>query len=32
VLENGQLIEEGSFKELMEKKGRFYQLALRQMT
>jgi ATP-binding cassette subfamily C protein len=32
VLENGKLIEEGSFQELMEKKGRFYQLALRQMS
>jgi ATP-binding cassette subfamily C protein len=32
VLENGKLIEEGNFKELMEKKGRFYQLAIRQMS
>jgi ATP-binding cassette subfamily C protein len=32
VLENGELIEEGSFQELMGKKGRFHQLALRQMS
>jgi ABC-type multidrug transport system fused ATPase/permease subunit len=32
VLEDGKLIEEGSFQELMEKKGRFHQLALRQLS
>lgn len=31
VLEQGELVEQGSYQELMEKKGRFYQLASRQM-
>ena len=31
VLEHGELVEEGSYNELMEKKGRFYELAIRQI-
>ncbi len=31
VLEKGSLVESGSYKELMDKKGRFYDLAIRQM-
>ena len=31
VLEHGQLVEEGSYQELMDKKGRFYELAIRQI-
>jgi ATP-binding cassette subfamily C protein len=31
VLENGMLIEEGSYEKLMAKKGRFYELAKRQI-
>lgn len=31
VLEHGRLIEQGSYQELMERKGRFYELASRQM-
>ena len=32
VLEHGELIEEGNYQELMEKKGRFYKLAIRQIS
>jgi NHLM bacteriocin system ABC transporter ATP-binding protein len=32
VLEAGKIAEEGSFEELMEKKGRFYEFAQRQIT
>ncbi len=32
VMDNGHVIEQGSFPELMEKKGLFYQLASRQLT
>lgn len=32
VLERGTLVEEGSYQELMDKKGRFYELALRQIS
>ena len=31
VMEQGRLIEQGSYRELMELKGRFYELAVRQM-
>ncbi len=31
VLEKGSVLEEGTYQELMEKKGRFYELAARQM-
>ncbi|MEG1947057.1 MAG: NHLP bacteriocin export ABC transporter permease/ATPase subunit [Lachnospiraceae bacterium] len=31
VLENGQLLEQGSYQELMEQKGRFYELTRRQI-
>ena len=31
VMENGRIVEEGSYKELMEKKGKFYELAIRQV-
>ena len=31
VMEKGRIIEEGNYKELMEKKGRFYELAIRQL-
>ncbi|MGI6069855.1 MAG: NHLP bacteriocin export ABC transporter permease/ATPase subunit [Blautia sp.] len=31
VLEHGQLIEQGSYEQLMEQRGRFYELASRQM-
>ena len=31
VLEHGELVEEGSYQELMDKKGRFYELAIRQI-
>lgn len=31
VMEHGSLVEQGSYEELMEKKGRFYELASRQM-
>lgn len=31
VLEKGSILEEGSYEELMEKKGRFYELAKRQV-
>ena len=31
VMEEGRIVEEGSFKELMEKKGKFYDLAVRQI-
>ncbi len=31
VLEKGTLVEEGSYQELMDQKGRFYELAVRQM-
>lgn len=31
VLEHGRLIEQGSYQELMDKRGRFYELASRQM-
>lgn len=32
VLEHGKLLEEGKFEELMRKKGRFYELAIRQIS
>ena len=32
VLEHGELIEEGNYEELMAKKGRFYELAVRQIS
>ena len=32
VLEHGELIEEGNYQELMEKRGRFYELAIRQIS
>jgi len=32
VLEHGELIEEGSYQDLMAKKGRFYELAIRQIS
>ena len=32
VMDKGRVIEEGNYDELMEKHGRFYELALRQMT
>lgn len=32
VLEQGQVIEQGSYTELMEKRGRFYDLAIRQIS
>ena len=32
VLEHGELIEQGSYQELMDKKGRFYELAIRQIS
>jgi len=32
VLEKGRLIEEGNYQELMERKGRFYDLAVRQIS
>jgi len=32
VLEKGRLIEQGSYEELMERKGRFYELAVRQIS
>ncbi len=31
VMDGGRVVEEGSYKELMEKKGRFYELAVRQI-
>jgi ATP-binding cassette subfamily C protein len=31
VMENGRIVEEGSYEDLFSKKGRFYQLAVRQM-
>lgn len=31
VLEKGQVIEQGSYQELMDRKGRFYELAVRQL-
>ena len=31
VMDAGQIIEEGNYAELMEKKGRFYELAVRQL-
>ena len=31
VMDNGHIVEEGSYKELMEKKGKFYELAIRQV-
>ena len=31
VLEKGTVVEQGSYKELMDKKGRFYDLAVRQL-
>ena len=31
VLDEGQIVEEGTYKELMEKKGKFYDLAKRQL-
>lgn len=31
VLEDGKVVEEGTYRELMEKKGRFYELAIRQI-
>lgn len=31
VLEKGTLVEEGSYQELMDRKGRFYELAIRQL-
>lgn len=32
VLEKGKLIEEGNYQELMDLKGRFYELAVRQIS
>ena len=32
VLEHGELIEQGTYQELMDKKGRFYELAVRQIS
>ena len=32
VMENGKLVEEGNYEELMAKKGRFFELAARQMS
>ena len=32
VLEHGELIEQGTYQELMDKKGRFYELAIRQIS
>jgi len=32
VLEHGELIEQGTYQELMDKKGRFYELAIRQVS
>lgn len=32
VLEHGQLLEDGNYEELMAKKGRFYELAIRQIS
>ena len=32
VLEKGKLIEEGNYQELMDLKGRFYELAIRQIS
>lgn len=32
VMEHGELVEEGNYEELMAKKGRFYDLAIRQIT
>lgn len=32
VLEHGELVEQGSYHDLMEKKGRFYDLAIRQIS
>lgn len=32
VMEKGKLVEQGSYQELMERKGRFYELAIRQIS